>query len=61
MKEDLEITSSGHRDFLKSVVLGTTALGAATTLFGDVEGRSLGVAKVSLIDTLVEQGASVAP
>ena len=45
MKEDLEITSSGRRDFLKSVVLGTTALGAATTLFGDMEGRSLGVAK----------------
>ena len=61
MKEDLEVATSGRRDFLKSVVLGTIALGAATTHFGDVEGRSLGAAQVSLIDTLVEQGASVAP
>ncbi len=30
MKKDLEITSSGRRDFLKGVVLGTAAVGAAT-------------------------------
>jgi ribose transport system substrate-binding protein len=45
MKKDLEITSSGRRDFLKSVVLSTAAVGAATTLFNDLEGGNLGVPK----------------
>ena len=45
MKKDLEITSSGRRDFLKGVVLGTAAVGAATTFFSDVESGSLSVAK----------------
>jgi hypothetical protein len=35
LKKDLEITSSGRRDFLKGVVLGTVAVGAATTFFSD--------------------------
>ena len=29
MTQDLEITSSGRRDFLKGVVLGTAAIGTA--------------------------------
>jgi ribose transport system substrate-binding protein len=47
MERDVTITSSGRRDFLKSVVLGTAAVGAATTLFSDVESGSLGVPKAA--------------
>ncbi len=47
MKGNVTITSSGRRDFLKSVVLGTAAVGAATTLFSDVESGSLGVPKAA--------------
>ena len=50
MKKDLEITSNGRRDFLKSVVLGTAAVGAATTLFSDVEGGSLGLPTAAAAD-----------
>ena len=45
MKKDMEITSSGRRDFLKGVVIGTAAVGAATTFFSDVETGSFGVTK----------------
>ena len=50
MKKDLEITSNGRRDFLKSVVLDTAAVGAATTLFSDVEGGSLGLPTAAAAD-----------
>lgn len=47
MTKDLEITSSSRRDFLKGVVLGTAAVGAAGTLFSDVEGGTLGVSRAN--------------
>lgn len=47
MKDDLKTADSGRRDFLKTVVLGTAAVGAATTFFGDVERASLSVPKAA--------------
>lgn len=51
MKEDLEIASNGRRDFLKSVVLGSAAIGAAG-LFANVETASVGVPKAAAAGNL---------
>lgn len=46
-EHDLRTANSGRRDFLKTVVLGTAAAGAATTFFGDVERASLSVPRAA--------------
>ena len=37
MKQENEITNVGRRDFLKTIAVGTAAVGGATTLFSDIE------------------------
>lgn len=46
MTEDVKI-ASGRRDFLKTIVIGSAAVGAATTMFSDVENGSISMPRAA--------------
>ncbi len=47
MRQDNKPANEARRDFLKTVVIGSAAVGAATTMFGDIENASVAVPKAA--------------
>jgi len=47
MRQDAKPANEARRDFLKTVVIGSAAVGAATTMFGDIENVSVAVPKAA--------------
>ena len=47
MRQDSKPANEARRDFLKTVVIGSATVGAAATMFGDIESASIAVPKAA--------------